>query len=150
MSVLQTRRERISAATPSMSIDVITPLGSQEVRVQITNHGPAARGVEFAVAVDGQMAYGHPPPSPSFMQGETRTLLTGIRHLSDTDPVGFVSCYELTGSILHVWWPSGEHRSYHARDRPNERPSRVELMQQVAPGFDISQVTLVRYQRVEG
>ena len=37
MTVLQTRRERVAAQTPVMSIDITTPLGSSEVRVTITN-----------------------------------------------------------------------------------------------------------------
>ena len=68
-TVAQARRGRIDAATPSMSIDVITPLGSNEVRVHLMNHGHAVRGVEFAVAVDGQMTFSV-TPRPTLQPGE--------------------------------------------------------------------------------
>lgn len=132
-----------------MSIDVIAAIGTHEVRVEITNHGPAARGVELAVAVGGQHTFGHPPPSPSFQPSEKRVLGTAIQHVSETDPFGFVSCYDISGRTLHVWWPTGEHRTYRPPDSPADRLSRQELMQHQAPGFDRSQYTLVRHWPIE-
>lgn len=146
-SVLQTRRERLAAATPSMSIDVITQLGTNEVRVQLMNHGPAVRGVEFAVAVDGQMTFSV-TPRPTLGPGETLLLRTTINHTSDTEPVSYVSCYDLTGRVLHAWWPDGHHEVYRVKDRPNERVNRAQLMARVAPGLDIHQMQLMRYEEI--
>ena len=149
VTVLQARRERVAAQTPLMSIDITTPLGSPEVRVTITNHGPAVRGVEFAIAVDGQMCFS-PTDPPTFAPGESRRLLPAINHVSDAEPFGFVSCYDISGGVLHVWWPNGASRLYHSRDRPDERPSRADLISTVAPsGFDISTTTLVGYRNAD-
>lgn len=145
VSVRQTRQERIAAQTPLMSIDISTPLGSSEVRVHITNHGPAVRGVEFAVAVDGQMCWS-PTDPPTFGPGESRILVPALNHVSDAEPVGFVSCYDVSGGVLHVWYPNGASRIYRSRDRPDERPTRADLMKVVAsPDFDIRAMKLVRY-----
>jgi hypothetical protein len=148
VSVLQSRKERITARTPLMSIDFVTPLRSDIVRVHITNHGAAARGVEFAVAVDGQMCWSVTDP-PTFLPGETRTMLPAINHVSDIDPIGFVSCYDVAGGVLRVWYPTGESQVYRARDRPDERPSRAVLMRVVSPDFDASAMTLVGFRNVD-
>jgi hypothetical protein len=146
-TVLQTRRERIAAATPRMSIDLITPLGTTEVRVQIMNHGAAVRGVEFAVAVDGQMTFSV-TPRPTLGPGETLLLRTAINHFSDAEPVSYVSCYDLAGRVLHAWWPDGQHRVYRVKDRPEERVNRAELMARVAPTLNIDQLQLVRFEEI--
>lgn len=146
-TVAQARHDRIDAATPSMSIDVITPLGSNEVRVQLMNHGPAVRGVEFAVAVDGQMTFSV-TPRPTLQPGELLILRTAINHVSSADPVSYVSCHDLTGRVLHAWWPDGEHRVYRVKDHPEERVNRAQLMARLDPALDISHMQLVRYEEV--
>jgi hypothetical protein len=101
------------------------------------------------VAVDGQMCFS-PTDSTTFAPGEIRRLLPAINHVSDAEPFGFVSCYDVSGGVLHVWWPSGASRVYRSRDRPSERPSRADLMNVVAlSGFDMSTMTLVRYRNAD-
>jgi hypothetical protein len=130
-----------------MSIDVITPLGTTEVRVQIMNHGAAVRGVEFAIAVDGQMTFSV-TPRPTLGPGETLLLRPAINHFTDAEPVSYVSCYDLTGRVLHAWWPDGEHRVYRVKDRPAEQVNRAELMARTAPTVDINHMQLVRYEEI--
>jgi hypothetical protein len=76
-SVLQTRRERIKAQTPAMSIDVVLPSDTTQVLVQIANHGAPARQVEFGIATDGQMTT-TVADRPTFLPGEAREYGSGI------------------------------------------------------------------------
>jgi hypothetical protein len=146
-SVAQTRRDRIEAQTPMMSIDVVLPPDAAQVIIQIINHGPAARQVEFAVATDGQWTH-TVTEKPTFAPGEMREYDSGIHRQTLRDPAAFVSCYDLTGGILHVWYPNGDHLVYRPRERPDERPSRAAMMQHVAPGFDPSGMHAVRPVRI--
>ncbi|HEX3803593.1 MAG TPA: hypothetical protein VHV75_12220 [Solirubrobacteraceae bacterium] len=146
-SVLQTRRERIEAQKPHMTIDVILPPDTAQVLVQLANHGASARQVEFAVATDGQITH-TVTERPTLLPGETREYDSGIQRSTNRDPVAFVSCYDLTGATLYAWWPNGDHRVYRPRERADERPSRADLMSHVLPGFDPTRLALVRPTRL--
>lgn len=67
----------------------------------------------------------------------------------EPESFGFVSCYEVTGRVLHVWWTTGKSRVYHVTDRPEERVTPQQLMREVNPTFEPSQTTFVRSWRVE-
>ena len=148
-SVFQNRKERIAASMPLMTIDVMVVADTETVRVHLTNSGGGvARGVEFSVSAPevGLIAYGVSHPTPTFRPGESRLIDTAIHANRDNELIGFVSCYDATGEHLKAWWPNGDHRDYRiGRDRVS--PSL--LMQVAKPGFDIAQMTPVRYTTVE-
>ena len=149
-SVWQNRKDRIAASQPYMTIDLIVVGDSNRVRVHLTNAGAGiARGVEFAVAAPatGQMSYGPPHPAPLFKPGESRIIETGISGDRDTELIGFVQCYDITGTDVLAWWPNGSHRKYRIGRDPSSAQS---LMQVVAPGFDVKQMGhMRRYATVE-
>jgi hypothetical protein len=132
-----------------MTIDLIGIGNTQTLRVHLTNNGGVARGVEFAAAAAGRMVYGPPHPAPLFRPGESRLIETAISVTPDDEVIGFVSCYDATGTLSYAWWPSGKHEVYRIAGRRPDRVSAEMLMKRADPSFDFAQMTKVRYNTLE-
>jgi hypothetical protein len=146
-TVAQTRKERRAARIPEMSIEVMGRNGY--AHAHLSNHGCAVRAVQFALFADGQLTFGTPQPSPMFQPGEHRLMQTGIAITRDSKAVGYVSCYEITGRDVYVWWSDGTHRKYRVSDHPTEQVSPSDLLA-VILGYkiDVRAVRAVRHDRV--
>jgi hypothetical protein len=149
-TVLQTRRERLATQTPDLRLEVVEDLTSKQISVHIHNHGGPAMRIRFAVAVGGQLAYGHPAPTSTFRAGEGRVIATPIQTSGGVPAPGFVAGWNTAGRKLYVFWTDSRKQTvYTQADLITSGSTDDALMKRVLPDFNIKTMTLVRYDTTE-
>jgi hypothetical protein len=148
-SVLQTRRERLSARTPELLLEVVEELTTKHISVHIHNHGGPAVRVRFAVALGNNLAYGHPAPTATFLAGEGRVIETTIVTPGNVPAPGFVAGWNTAGTHLYAAWTDGKRAVYDRRAMRAAGTTDDYLLKQVLPEFDISRMNIVRCNTTE-
>lgn len=149
-SVAQTRRERIASETPDLHMEVIETLGqgTRGIRIQIVNSGGLAKRVRFAVVQGNQLAYGHPPPTPTFRPGESRIIESALTPSAEKEVVAYVACFDARGKWFYFWPRIGDRRAYRVADLGSAFNDDA-LMRELIPDFNIAAMTMVTYETVE-
>jgi hypothetical protein len=141
----------LAAATPDLHLEVQQGLGTNAIKLHITNNGGAAKRVRFLVVEGHQMAYGTPQPSSTFRPGESRLIETNLQASGQKTPKGFIEAYNMAGSRFFVSPFTGDERIYRMKGwrRTRKDFSDSSIMRELYPEFDYDAMIVTRYETVE-